>query len=887
MTSTFTPTCPFCSAELPADDPYNERHVCDDLPPGAEGVQSVHPPAGPAFDLEQVRHFLHMLHGRSRGQVHISSTDAWNGAAFVSRDRAADYVAELDQLGRAGIYVRATTLGASYKGQGRGVKRDSRSIPGLWADLDIAGPGHKHTMCPSGCTDQHNHVLHPLPPDEEAARRIVAESPLPEPSAWVHSGGGLYPWWLLDEPHEMLTDLDEIAGLSAGWQQVLGHAAGRLGWHYGTGVGDLPRVLRIPGTVNRKVPAEPRACRLLSDDGPRYTLDDLKAAVAAGRAAIPKPTSAAPSPARVTRLAGDRVSAGDDFAQRTSWADILEPHRWRFEYERNGILHWIRPEKDTPGISATTNARGTDRFHVHSTDAPPFQAQQSYSKFGVYALLNHGGDFKAARRALTAQGFGSQSIGRGAEERAIMDALLDQAEDGQRQGEAGAAEGAGQIDEEAFWTSRKKLTTIRAVARERLVSPWAVLAGVLAVVCSRVGPHVVLPGTVGSVASLNSFWALVGSSGSGKDAATAVARELVWLDDEIPSHEVGTGQGIDSSYTQQTPKHGPVQFCDAALFTISEIDTLAGHAKMNGSTIMATLRKVYTGSSLGARYADKEKRRPVREHRYRAAVLAGVQPARSHVLLGDADGGTPQRWIWIPTNDPGAAEWRARGCGLADAIVPHGGLWQQYGYLLAQGELTDEEIKDGKGVSLRDRVEIKVCETAKALVVENRESRLERDLVAVDTERDLAAHALLTRLKVAALLGIFDGGRAEVTEEDWALSGTVIAVSNRTRDICARALSDAAAKQNRARAIQAAERDNIVATEAEQRVARALLRKLRRHVDWMAHGDLRNTLRSGDRQFFAPAIENLINAGQVEAEAIDNDSMGRQVSGHKYRAVSK
>src|SRR5690606_24141290 len=146
---------------------------------------------------------------------------------------------------------------------------------------------------------------------------------------------------------------------------------------------------------------------------------------------------------------------------------------------------------------------------------------------------------------------------------------------------------------------------------ERLVSPWATFGAVLALVCSRIGPHVVLPPIIGGHASLNSFWALVGPSGAGKDAALAVAEELLWLNDSVPTHEVGTGQGIDSSYTTQTKK-GPVQFCDAALFTVTEVDTLAGHAGMRGSTLMPTLRKVYSGSALGARYADKDRRRPVR-----------------------------------------------------------------------------------------------------------------------------------------------------------------------------------------------------------------------------------------------------------------------------------
>lgn len=424
-----------------------------------------------------------------------------------------------------------------------------------------------------------------------------------------------------------------------------------------------------------------------------------------------------------------------------------------------------------------------------------------------------------------------------------------------------------------FWTSRRSLAAIRDLARERLVAPWAVLGGVLAFVCSRVGPHVVLPPIVGGYASLNTMWALVGSSGAGKDGAVAVARELLWLDDNIPTHEVGTGQGIDSTYTAQTGA-GPMQFCDAALFTVSEIDTLAGHARMSGSTIMATLRKLYSGAALGARYADQTKRRPVREHHYRAALIAGVQPARAGVLLNDADGGTPQRWLWLPTNDPTADQATA-----GPVAVPESGLWQQYSYLQAVGELTDADIEDGKRLILKSRVEIKVCETARSLIVEHRRARLAGPLTG--TDEGLDGHALLTRLKVAALLGLFDGGRAEVSEEDWELSDAVMAVSDATREVCVRALTETARKTNVARAHQEVERANVVAEQAEKRVAQTLLRILIRSGDWVPRAELRRRTAARDREHFEPAMSRLINAGSVE------DGRAETGAGERYRAAAR
>jgi hypothetical protein len=110
--------------------------------------------------------------------------------------------------------------------------------------------------------------------------------------------------------------------------------------------------------------------------------------------------------------AGGQVRPGDDFAQRTDWAAILEPDGWRLHMKQDDVLHWTRPGKTT-GTSATTNALGTDRLKVHSSNGHPFDPQDSYSKFGAYALLNHGGDHDAAARELAGRGYGTPSNSRG------------------------------------------------------------------------------------------------------------------------------------------------------------------------------------------------------------------------------------------------------------------------------------------------------------------------------------------------------------------------------------------------------------------------------------------------------------------------------------------
>ncbi|HZA25687.1 MAG TPA: bifunctional DNA primase/polymerase, partial [Dehalococcoidia bacterium] len=94
----------------------------------------------------------------------------------------------------------------------------------------------------------------------------------------------------------------------------------------------------------------------------------------------------------------------DDFNARGDWGHLLESHGWRLVFERNGVGHWRRPGKDR-GISATTNFQGSDLLYVFSTSTL-FEELRGYSKFSAYALLEHGGDFKAAVKALAGLGYG-------------------------------------------------------------------------------------------------------------------------------------------------------------------------------------------------------------------------------------------------------------------------------------------------------------------------------------------------------------------------------------------------------------------------------------------------------------------------------------------------
>lgn len=145
------------------------------------------------------------------------------------------------------------------------------------------------------------------------------------------------------------------------------------------------------------------------------TADELDTLLSAARALdeTPKVAREPITPNDFTRKqSAQRVRPGDDYSNKTSWAQILEPHGWvKVRELSSGKALWRRPGKDDRGgISATTRHTEVDTFHVFSSSAHPFEADQAYTKFAAYAWLNHNGDFGAAGRALAANGYGTTIV---------------------------------------------------------------------------------------------------------------------------------------------------------------------------------------------------------------------------------------------------------------------------------------------------------------------------------------------------------------------------------------------------------------------------------------------------------------------------------------------
>lgn len=145
--------------------------------------------------------------------------------------------------------------------KGRGTIDDVASLPGVFTDIDIAGPGHNTKSV--------------YPPDLDAALAVVRSFPL-TPTMIVFSGGGLQVYWLFHEPLVIATKADRHAAqtLMAGFYNMLSSKAKAMGYEIDN-VQDLARVLRVPGTLNCKL-KELREVKLLElNPAALYSPDEI------------------------------------------------------------------------------------------------------------------------------------------------------------------------------------------------------------------------------------------------------------------------------------------------------------------------------------------------------------------------------------------------------------------------------------------------------------------------------------------------------------------------------------------------------------------------------------------------------------------------------------
>lgn len=759
-----------------------------------------------------IREWLGILFGRAAGYVSIcSDADNWVGERFTADqaglDAATAYAMDLDRKRARGIYAQSTTL-REHPASGRGGEDLAHGLTHLWADGDYGTIGHK-----PGLDDL------PAPPDVDTIVKIVADSGLPEPTGWSFSGGGANPIWMLDQMHPIGEDRDRVKELTTGWQAVLGAAAYRAGCSWDVGVGNLDRLMKLIGTVNRKRDCPERPTAIGESTGLLYRLDELYAvaeqlapaahAVMAQAAEEKRQRQAERlgrkvPPPRAPRGPRDRPPSGtgplDVLADMLQFRDILEPAGFTYQGQHSGGREkWLRPAVGGDRASSAYSLLCDDHVAVNWSERSdlPVGALAPGHKLTIgtlYAHLNYGGDTSEAARDVMRAAAGRTAHGPAAhlppavlaevKRRCLSEAPQSSepgAEDmwaGEEREPTDSSEPAGEAPTgpadrlpDTFWNTTPTLQQIRQMARARRASPDAVLHAVLARIAAMADPTVRVSSGIHRPATLCWYCGLFGPPGSGKGQAEDAAEELAPFPAvDLAYIDISTGQGVIAAYLELEPdpdddngkKKIPVQKRTRGYALATEGSVLDAMAQMSAAaTLNGVLCKAWMSERQGTSNAEIERRRALPKGAYTLSMSLGVQEEPAAKLLEMGSIGLPQRLAWAhATLGPDTPKERPATTGPVTVTTRNG-----------------EDIPVTNWVSsLRNTVipvPAHVTQELDELALEISFGR--------GSEFPLDTHEPLWRTKCAALLALLHG-RTAVADEDWDMAVVMWQTSRKVRD---------------------------------------------------------------------------------------------------------
>lgn len=335
--------------------------------------------------------WLHELYGTAEtGWVTLFTVDRATGRPATDWAPVTDLNALAAQAAErephSCVWFGVATRRQRLEGGRRGGHDDCAALPGLWVDIDIAGPGHRSAGR--------------LARDRAHAHQLVDAFPL-APSAVIDTGGGLQAWWLFDELHEVDDDTDRLL---AAWGATWNRLAERQGIDLDN-VFDTARIMRLPGTTNRKEDLARPVVATRTAFGCRYGTDGLEQHLDDPPAPPQHRTGS-----QLPYIGPERP--GDAYSLRHTGGDLLGRHGFTLaRTDRNGDEHWVRPGKDArEGTSATVYAEDGHTTIWSSTVAanwPAIEVNRPYDPFGLYVALEHAGDFATATKTLRNAGYGA------------------------------------------------------------------------------------------------------------------------------------------------------------------------------------------------------------------------------------------------------------------------------------------------------------------------------------------------------------------------------------------------------------------------------------------------------------------------------------------------
>lgn len=437
---------------------------------------------------------------------------------------------------------------------------------------------------------------------------------------------------------------------------------------------------------------------------------------------------------------------------------------------------------------------------------------------------------------------------------------------------AGVAEDSETFLSEAFWAARPVYAHLRRVAWSAMESPEGVFTAALALTIARVMPNVMLPAPVGVEASLNLMTVIAGDPADGKSVCRKLAERALKFEgdvDDVWRFNPSSGQGIAGQFQTLRKERGqPAEMVRTryrAIANVEESDTLQALAASPTSTLSSELRKSAMGEDLGFGNVG-ETQTNLKEHTYRLVLMMCLQPELGAWLLGDAQGGLPQRFLWCSVRDPRVVSGEEMP-GVWPVVLP-----------------TQARIDPLTGTP-RPRF---VMSCTNALRDEIRAAKIERKLRGREAGVDFDGHAILTRFKVAGGLALMDG-RLGINDEDWALAGAVMTMSNASRAIVQEAVAGASKRDNekkaKGRGASRVIEEGVVADVHREQVAQSVLRWLDRvGATGMTKSELRKKIHLDRRHLLDEGVlDGLRDAGLIRFEDILKDD--QQVGSRWFRVT--
>ena len=337
--------------------------------------------------VDELNNWLHQLYGTADdGWLSFMAINRTTGERLVEWCQVADLgsAAEITQrLGQVGDVWNGVAI-RTHRTSGRGGAAECGWLPGLWADIDYQDAGHVGN-------DK-------LPPDEAAAVELVRSFPVP-PTAVVRSGGGLQAWWLFDE----IVAVDDVGDLLDAFGATWAKVAEDAGYHVDN-VFDLARIMRAPGTWNRKLEHARPVSLAFADWTRRYGVSEIR-----DRCIDPPTPTIERQRSDVPYIGPDRP--GDEYNDRGDVHALITRHGFHTpRNEPDGSVSYRAPHrgpKDGTGATVYPDGHVAIWSETFAANHPNVRPHWGYRPFNLYAALEHGGDFGAAASALRAQGFGA------------------------------------------------------------------------------------------------------------------------------------------------------------------------------------------------------------------------------------------------------------------------------------------------------------------------------------------------------------------------------------------------------------------------------------------------------------------------------------------------